>query len=302
MSDFQASAIETSAKLTLLVQEIDKSQVDLESLEALVTETSTQIDTQWNNLTTRSESILTQLNTIREQIKAEVTEVEQALNQLQQKITSTQSEIEQEFGETKTSFEQLDNSVETSSSAQEQSWQQSEQALNALQEKSQEAESELDTAFSETSSLIQEDFITAIQTCESDVVQRTETLHGFVTNDCLPQISEKSNEFSEKLTQMSEQVDQKLQEISTNVENSTSSSLDQASSEHNDKISALLSTAKDLSQALEGVEQTVDQTSTNAGRSLGLLKDGTDLTNTGLITCVEAFDEVRKLIDQISGG
>ena len=63
-----------------------------------------------------------------------------------------------------------------------------------------------------------------------------------------------------------------------------------------------MSTAKDLSQALEGVEQTVDQTSTNAGRSLGLLKDGTDLTNTGLITCVEAFDEVRKLIDQISGG
>ena len=63
-----------------------------------------------------------------------------------------------------------------------------------------------------------------------------------------------------------------------------------------------MSTAKDLSQALEGVEQTVDQTSTNAGRSLGLLKDGTDLTNTGLNNCVEAFDEVKKLFEKIIGG
>ncbi|MFM7600965.1 MAG: hypothetical protein ACKO7R_07190, partial [Pseudanabaena sp.] len=206
---------ETATKLTMLVEEIDQSQANLDALEQLVATTTSQIDTQWTELNTRAETLISQLNAIREQINAEVTEVGQTLNQLQEKITSAQSEIEQEFEETKASLDQLDSTLESVTSEQEEAWETTETALTTLEETTQTVESALESEFSETIALIGEDFVTAIETHETEVTRQAEALQTYISGECLSQLSEKSSEFSERLTQIADQLSQKLLEVSS---------------------------------------------------------------------------------------
>jgi methyl-accepting chemotaxis protein len=296
MADFQATASETATKLTMLVEEIDQSQANLDALEQLVATTTSQIDTQWTELNTRAESLISQLNAIREQINAEVTEVGQTLNQLQEKITSAQSEIEQEFDETKASLDQLDSTLESVTSEQEEAWEATETALTTLEETTQTVESALESEFSETGALISEDFVTAIGTHETEVTKQAETLQTYISGECLSQLSDKSSEFSERLTQIADRLSQKLLEVSSNVEGTVTSSLDQAVSEHGTAIANLVSTAKDVSRALEDVGKTVDETSSNVTRILSLMETATDTTNKGFNTSVDVFMEAKELL------
>jgi len=296
MSDFQATASETATKLTMLVEEVDQSQASLDSLEELVASTAIQIDTQWTELSSRGENLLNQLNAIREQINAEVTETGQVLSQLQEKIIAAQSDVEQEFDETRASLDQLDSALETATPAQEESWQATEEAFTTLQDKAQEVEAALETAFSETGTLIQDDFVTAIQTYESGILQQTQTLQTYISSECLSQLSEKSSEFSDRLTQMANQLSQKLLEVSSNAETSVTSSLDQAYSEHNSTIGSLVSTAQEVSRALDEVGKLVDETSSNVTRTLALVETATDTTNEGFNTSVDVFMEAKELL------
>ena len=68
MPDFQTTANETATKLTALLADVDKSQTSLDTLEQLVSSTETEIDTQWTELTTRAETMITQLSSIKEKI------------------------------------------------------------------------------------------------------------------------------------------------------------------------------------------------------------------------------------------
>jgi|GEM_PF-3149959 len=296
MSDFQATASETATKLTMLVEEVDQSQASLDSLEELVASTAIQIDTQWTELSSRGENLLNQLNAIREQINAEVTETGQVLSKLQEKIIAAQSDVEQEFDETRASLDQLDSALETATPAQEESWQATEEAFTTLQDKAQEVEAALETAFSETGTLIQDDFVTAIQTYESGILQQTQTLQTYISSECLSQLSEKSSEFSDRLTQMANQLSQKLLEVSSNAETSVTSSLDQAYSEHNSTIGSLVSTAQEVSRALDEVGKLVDETSSNVTRTLALVETATDTTNEGFNTSVDVFMEAKELL------
>ena len=296
MSDFKATANETATKLNMLVDEVDHSQASLDSLEQLVTSTATQIDSQWTELSSRAETLLSQLNAIREQIGAEVTEVGQALSQLQEKITAAQSEVEQEFNETKASLDQLDSVLQTAIPAQEEVWDLTETAFTTLQDKTQEVEAALETALSNTGTLIQHDFVTAMQAHESGILQQTETLQTYISSECLSQLSDKSSEFSDRLTQLADQLAQKLLEVSSNADSSVTASLDQAYSEHNSKIGNLVSTAQDVSRSLDEVGKLVDETSSNVTRTLALLETATDTTNKGFNTSVDVFMEAKELL------
>jgi chromosome segregation ATPase len=296
MSEFQTTANETAIKLTMLVEEIDRSQTSLDNLDRLVSSTATQVNTQWTELTSRADTLIGQIDAIREQINTEVTEVEQALSQLQEKITSARSQVEQEFNETKASLNELDSALETVTSAQKEAWETTETAFTALQDKTQEIENTLETNLSETGTLIQDEFVTAMQTHESDIVQQTEILQTYISSEFLSQIADKSSEFSDRLSQFTEQLSQKLIEISSNSENSVSSFLEQAHSEHNSKIGDLVSTAGEVSHALEDVGKTVDKTSSNVTRMLSLLETATDTTNKGFNTTVDVFMEAKKLL------
>jgi chromosome segregation ATPase len=296
MADFQAVASETATKLTMMVQEVEQSQASLDSLEQLVSSTATQIDTQWTELSSRAEALLSQLNAIREQINTEVSEVGQALNQLQEKITSAQSEVEQEFDETKASLDELDSTLETATPAQEEAWQATEAAFTTLQDKTQEIETALETAFSETGTFIQDDFVTAMQTHESAVTQQAEALQTYIASECISQLSAKASEFSDRIGQVADQLSQKLLEVSSNTDSSVTSSLEQAYSEHNSTIGNLVSTAQDVNRALDEVGKAVDETSSNVTRTLALVETATDTTNKGFNTSVDVFMEAKEIL------
>lgn len=79
MADLETIAIETVAKLTKFLGEVDQVHTNITELQEELTQVGEQVDTSWNELSDRALSLIDHTTTAADELTAEVEEIYQSI-------------------------------------------------------------------------------------------------------------------------------------------------------------------------------------------------------------------------------
>ena len=296
MADFQTMAAETTSKLSTLLDETEQTQTSLQEAKTEITRVRQQVEEAWSGLSDRAQSLLEQVNAKKSELSAEIQSSTQAIAQLKQKINTVQQELTQELEQTKTAIAAIDDKVNELTPELEADLNETESALNSLQEK--EIGVELEQAATSTVQKLGE-VNEELQVFQTEIEQQTETFQDYVSEQCIPTITDNTTAFTERLDQVIEHFTDQMQAVGDNVEEAMPELIERVSDNQVKLFEQLDEVTQQLEELMGKLSSAVEMASSSVLDASNTVVDGTDLTNTNCQKAIDILSQARESLEVI---
>ena len=296
MPDFQTMATETTTKLSTLLEETEQTQTSLQEAKAEIARVRQQVEEAWSGLSDRAQSLLERVSAKKSELSAEVESSRQVIAQLKQKIDTVQQELTQELEETKGAIAAIDDKVNELIPELEEGLNDTESALNSLQEK--EIGVELEQAATSTEQKISEvnDELQAFQT---EIEQQTETFQDYVSEQCIPTITDSTTAFTARLDDVIQHFNDQMQAVGDHVEEAMPELMERVSDTQVKLFEQLEEVTQQLEELMGKLSSAVEMATSSVLDASNTVVDGTDLTSTNCQTAIELLSQARESLEVI---
>lgn len=296
MADLQSMAAETTSRLSTLLDEAEQTQANVENAKVQITDIRAQIDEAWSGLSDQAQTVLGQVNTGKSELVTEADAVTQLLEQLKQKIDTVQQEILRELEETQGAIAAIDDRLNELNPALDEDLSAAEEALGNLNEKEIGVELEAATteAVQELSEMMGE--LTAFQ---AELEQQTAGFQGFVSEQCVPAVTEGVTMLSDHLDGLGEHFTDQIQAVGDAMEQETQGLMEQVNNAQDELFQELESTAQQLEELMTKLESAVETASSSVVDASGAVVDGIDMTSTACRTAIDLLSRARESLEAI---
>ncbi len=296
MSDLQAAATETTAKLTALLGEAEQAQTSLQESQELVSRVREQVEAAWTQLSDRAQSLLDKTVSAKSELATDTESVTQVLAQLKSRVEALGDEFTQDVEETKTAIAALDDGIEAVTPELETSLQAAEDALTALQDK--EIGSETEQIVSQTEDYLQE-VDSELESHQTTIEERSEALQTYIFEQCLPEITTRVTDFAEQLEEVVAKLTEKLQVVEDATERSAQDTIDQVSEAQNNIFDELVKTSQKVEEVMGIVSNVVDTASSSVIAASAALVDGSNQTKISAETATDLLTKTKESLDKV---
>jgi len=293
---FDTAVTEILDNLQAYLEQAEQAQESLEASQTQLSEMSEQVEADSDTLSERAESLLESTTESRTELMEEAEAVREALTQLQERVQTLQGEVEQEVQETQEAIATLDSEVESLTSELESNLQEVDTSLSSLRDRTEAVDATLQETLSQTTNYLLNEVTNELQTHQADIQQRTADLHGYVTEQCIPEMTTQVTDFASHLQVVVEKLTQRVTTLGDSTEQSAQESLDFVGQIQEEYFGNFLNTAKELEQLMDRLSNLIDTTSSDVVSAKDALVDGVSATNMGLNTALGLLEEVREFL------
>lgn len=297
MSDLQAAASETAAKLTALLGQADEAQASLRESQELVASVREQVEAAWTGLNEQAQALLDQTVNAKSELATETESVSQVVVQLKDRVAALSDELTQQLESTKTALSALDDGIEAQVPELEGSVQEAEAALTALQEK--EIGSETEAAVAQTADYLPE-VNSELESHQTALDQRAEALEAYIFEQCLPAITTRVTDFATQLEGVVETLTDRLQAVGDATEQSAQDILEQVSQGQNNLNQGLLDMGGKVEEVMNILSDVVEIASSSVLDASAALVEGANQTNTDAETSVGLLSEAKASLEKVA--
>ena len=296
MSDLQAAATETTAKLTALLGQAEEAQTSLQESQAQISRVREQVEAAWTQLSDRAQSLLDKTVNAKSELATDTESVNQVVVQLKDRVAALEGELTQQLEDTKAGIASLNDGIEAQAPELEVNLKEAVDALAALQEKDIGAETE--QTVSQTSDYLQE-VDSELESHQTTVEQRAENLQSYIFEQCLPVITTRVTHFAQQLEEMVAKLTDKLQVVGDVTEQSAQDTLDQVSESQNNLIDELQNSGQKVEEVMSILSNVVDTAGSSVIDASAALVDGTNETNTSTETAIGLLSKAKEALDKV---
>lgn len=296
MPDFQTMAAETTTKLSTLLDETEQTQTSLQEAKAEITRVRKQVEEAWSGLSDRAQSLLERVSTKKSELSAKVESSTQVIAQLKQKIDTVQQELTQELEQTKTAIAATDDKLNELTSKLEENLNDTESALNSLQEK--EIGVELEQAATSTEQKLGE-VNEELQAFQTEIEQQTETFQDYVSEQCIPAITDSTTAFTNRLDDVIQHFTDQMQAVGDNVEEAMPELIERVSDNQDKLFEQLNEVTQKLEELMGKLSSAVEIASSSVLDASNTVVDGIDLTNTNCQKVIDILSQARESLEVI---
>ena len=296
MADFPTMAAETTSNLSTLLEETEQTQTSLQEAKAEITRVRQQVEEAWSGLSDRAQSLLERVNAGKNELSAKVESSTQVIAQLKQKIDTVQQELTQELEETKTAIAATDDKLNELIPELEESLNDTESALNSLQEK--EIGVELEQAATSTGQKISE-VNDELQTFQTEIEQQTETFQDYVSEQCIPTITDSTTALGDRLDDVIEHFTDQMQAVGDNVEEAMPELIERVSDNQDKLFEQLNEVTQQLEELMGKLSSAVEMASSSVLDASNTVVDGIDLTSTNCQKAIDLLSQARESLEVI---
>lgn len=296
MSDLQAAATETTAKLTALLGQAEEAQTSLQESQAQISRVREQVEAAWTQLSDRAQSLLDKTVNAKSELATDTESVNQVVVQLKDRVAALEGELTQQLEDTKAGIASLNDGIEAQAPELEVNLKEAVDALAALQEKDIGAETE--QTVSQTEDYLQE-VDTELESHQTTVEQRAENLHSYIFAQCLPVITTRVTHFAQQLEETVAKLTDKLQVVGDVTEQSAQDTLDQVSESQNNLIDELQNSGQKVEEVMSILSNVVDTAGSSVIDASAALVEGTNETNTSTETAIGLLSKAKEALDKV---
>lgn len=296
MPDFQTMAAETTSKLSTLLEETEQTQTSLQEAKAEIARVRQQVEEAWSGLSDRAQSLLERVSAGKSELSAEVEFSSQVIAQLKQKIDTVQQELTQELEETKGAIAATDDKLNELIPELEEGLNDTESALNSLPEKEIGVELEAVATSSQQKFSEVNDELQAFQT---EIEQQTETFQDYVSEQCIPTITDSTTALTDRLDETISHFTDRLQTVSDDVEGVTQELMEQVTNNQVRLFEQLEEVTQNLEELMGKLSNAVETATSSVLDASNTVVDGIDLTNPTCKTAINLLSQAEESLKAI---
>lgn len=296
MADLKIAVEDTVEKLKTLMGNVEEHQSTADSVEASVAEVISQFDQAWTELEQRFRTLLEHIDTVRENLRTERSQVDETIAQLQAKLETTRTQVEEGLIITQASVVAISESAMNSQSSLEKSFEITQTAFEQLENHSIEMEENLGENLQQTENFLISELETDVASHEEELQAQMQELETCIVGTCIPAVTEQVSDFSDHAISLVERVGLKLTDVGDEVEESVVSFLDTFKFSHHQLLSGTLGSAQDVTEHLTGISEFVTDSVGDIQETVELLLDGVSTANIGVEAAVGTLEDVIDLL------
>lgn len=296
MPDFQTMAVETTSKLSTLLEKTEQTQTSLQEAKAEIARVRQQFEEAWSGLSDRAQSLLERVSAGKSELTAEVESSSQAIAHVKEKINTVQQELTQELEETKAAIAATENKINELTPKLEEAFNETKSALNSLSEKEVGAELE------ETATQTQQELNAVndeLQAFQTEIEQQTETFQDYVSEQCIPTITDSTTALTDRLDETISHFTDRLQTVSDDVEGVTQELMEQVTNNQVRLFEQLEEVTQNLEELMGKLSNAVETATSSVLDASITIVDGIDLTNTTCKTAINLLSQAEESLKAI---
>ncbi|MEL7223991.1 MAG: hypothetical protein AAGL17_03795 [Cyanobacteria bacterium J06576_12] len=274
----------------------EATQSIVDASEVTITETTEKIDQYWNDLVTRSQALLSQMEEGRNLISSTRAEVDEEMENLKSNLELAKNQIDEGLAMTQSSITELSGRAEELTGELETSFNTTSSSFDTLKSHAEELSTHLGDVMENTQGYLLEELDSDLDEHDAEIQQQLSDLESCILGTCLPNMSEKAEDFTAHAGQLIEELAAKLESVGNDAEESTMSSFDMFETAYSDQLSGVMDMAADVKTHLVDTSTFVIELVGDVQETTETLLDAVSTTNIGVEAAVGTLEDVIDLL------
>lgn len=275
-----------------LLSEIGQTRTQIEEISA-------DIDTQWQQVESRGQSVLSRAQEAEGQLDQLGNDHTSVADALRTHITNALDQGNSLFENARSTVESLDQGVQSLIPDADDVAAMVQGTIETLSDEAQNLESGLEAVRSFTDEHLHNAFKATCDTVQSEVFSRAEQLGSYVSDDLLPTVASEVEQLGSFVDQTVAEANTKAEEMRANAESEGSSALDSLNSMFGEQFGGLIETGQTIANLMQQIGGALTNTTEIVGTTTKAMSSGVNLTGIGAKSVINIINNIVEIFSSV---
>ncbi len=153
----------------------------------------------------------------------------------------------------------------------------------------------MDEVFAQIADYLRDEINSEFESYREELEERATECNTYLADDCIPELADKTTEFTEHIEQIVTEITDKLKELEESTEQLAQESVDHVSEVQGERFTEVLENAQELQELMEQLGGFLNDTGDTVVTTKDVLTDAVKTTNIGTEAAVGIFEDVLSL-------